>query len=52
MRSLQIMMIEKSLRHVVRFNSDPPSVFHEKEKQFSKMLNIPCSPFPIILLDR
>ena len=32
MRSLQIMMIEKSLHHAVRFNSDPPSVFHEKRK--------------------
>ena len=30
LRSLQIMVIEKSLHHAVRFNSMPPSIFHEK----------------------
>jgi predicted AAA+ superfamily ATPase len=30
LRSLQIMTIEKSLHHAVRFNSMPPSIFHEK----------------------
>jgi len=30
LRSLQIMIIEKSLEHAIRFNSIPPSVFHEK----------------------
>ncbi len=30
LRSLQIMVIEKSIRHAVRFNSMPPSIFHEK----------------------
>ena len=30
LRSLQIMAIEKSLHHAVRFNSMPPSIFHEK----------------------
>jgi len=30
LRSLQIMVIEKSLHHAVRFNSMPPSIFLEK----------------------
>ena len=30
LRSLQIMVIEKSLHHAVRFNSMPPSIFQEK----------------------
>ncbi|MEA1969036.1 MAG: ATP-binding protein [Thermodesulfobacteriota bacterium] len=30
LRSLQIMIIEKSLHSAVRFNSMPPSIFHEK----------------------
>lgn len=30
LRSLQIMVIEKSLHHAVRFNSMPPSIFHER----------------------
>ena len=30
MRSLQIMIIEKSLCHAFRFNSLPPSIFHEE----------------------
>ncbi|MCD4723049.1 MAG: DUF4143 domain-containing protein [Desulfobacula sp.] len=30
LRSLQIMVVEKSLHHAVRFNSMPPSIFHEK----------------------
>ncbi|MBU8848140.1 MAG: ATP-binding protein [Desulfobacterales bacterium] len=32
LRSLQIMIIEKSLNHAVRFNSMPPSIFQEKRK--------------------
>lgn len=32
MRSLQIMVFEKKLSHAVRFNSSPPSVFHEIKK--------------------
>lgn len=32
LRSLQILVVEKSLVHAVRFNSAPPSVFHEKRK--------------------
>jgi len=32
MRSLQIMVFEKSLCHAVRFNSEPPSIFHEERR--------------------
>jgi len=32
MKSLQIMMIEKSLSHAIRFNSEPPSIFHENRE--------------------
>ncbi|MDA3940193.1 MAG: ATP-binding protein [Spirochaetia bacterium] len=32
MRSLQIMITEKSLDHAVRFNSEPPTIFHEKRE--------------------
>jgi len=32
MRSLQIMVIEKSLFHAVRFSSEPPSIFYENKK--------------------
>lgn len=46
LRSLQIMMVEKKLARAVRFNSTPPSIFHEDRQTLKGRSKFTLYSFP------